>query len=180
MALAFLWTQHLVSGLPALVLKPVATIGMKTGSACNLVFRDEVVDYDGNRACAPTDGVPAEGCTAGDLSKISFSTEPLVVGNSVPADGATGVALNASAFMLISFNANLDPATVASITMTEGGNPIALNATVEPGDPTTVVIMQPADFLPDTTYVITVGTGVTDLLGGAIPAQQTITFTTGS
>jgi hypothetical protein len=165
---------------PAIVLKPLADVGMRTGSTCGVVFRPEVVDYDDNPVCAPTGGIPSEGCSGADTAKIAFNTEVLSIANSVPLDGSANVALNASAFILLAFNANIDATTVAAITMTEGGAPITINPVVQEDDPTTVIIMLDNDFLANTDYVLTVSTELKDLLGGALAADASVSWTTGA
>ena len=163
---------------PAIVLKPDARIGLRTGASCSVSFRPEVTDYDGNAICAPTGGLPAEGCSSGDTAKISFSTEVLTLANSVPAADATGVALSESSYILLVFNANLDATTVGAITLSAGGTPVAINPVVEADDATSVLIVLDTDFLPDTTYTLTVGTGLKDLLGGGLATDSVLNWTT--
>lgn len=165
---------------PAVVLKPKADVGLRTGSSCSLVFRPEVTDYDSNPVCAPTGGLPAEGCSGPDTSKIAFNTEVLTLSNSVPLPDATNVALNASAFILLAFNANLDATTVSAITMTAGGAPVTINPLVQEDDPTSVLLTLDDDFLPDTAYALTVGTGLKDLLGGSMTTPTVLNWTTGA
>jgi hypothetical protein len=165
---------------PAIVLKPLAATGLRTGANCGITFRPEVTDYDGNAVCAPTGGLPAEGCSGSDTAKIAFSTEVLTLANSVPQDGAANVALNASAFILMAFNANIDPTTVAAITLTAGGAPVTINPLVQEDDTTSIIIQLDDDFLPDTAYALTVGTGLNDVLGGAMAAPSVLNWTTGA
>lgn len=165
---------------PAIVLKPVADVGLRTGSSCNIVFRPEVTDYDGNPVCAPTGGLPAEGCSGPDTAKLLFNTEVLTLSNSVPQADATNVALNASAFILLAFNGNLDASTVAAISLTAGGAPVTINPLVQEDDTTSIIIALDDDFLPDTAYALTVGTGLQDLLGGSMATPTVLNWTTGA
>ncbi len=165
---------------PAIVLKPVAATGLRTGANCGIVFRPEVIDYDGNPVCAPTGGIPAEGCSGADTAKIAFNTEVLTLALSVPAADAVNVALNASAFILLAFNANLDPATLGSITLTADGAAVTINPLIQEDDTTSIIIMLNNDFLPDTAYTLTVGTGLSDVLGGGMTAPTVVNWTTGA
>ncbi len=163
---------------PAIVLKPVGTVGMRSGANCVVTFRPEVVDKDGNQVCAPAGGDIDNDCTAGDTSLISFNTDTLKVVNSVPADMATNVALSGSSFMLIALNSNIDIATVGALTLTAGNVDVPITPDI--GDDKTLVSFSlAADFEPDTEYKLTVSTALTDLLGGALPTEHVVTWTTG-
>ena len=168
---------------PAIVVRPVGTIGMRTSSDCSVTFRPEVVDHDGNQICAPTNGDIESDCTGGDTTKIAFSTETLQVVSTVPSDESTDVGLSESAFMSLAMNANVDPATVTALTITADGNPVTfvgLEADDEfVGDDGTLIAFKlQEDFLPETTYVLTVATTLTDSLGAALPAVETISWVT--
>lgn len=162
---------------PAIVVKPAGDIGMRTGADCGVTFRPEVVDYDDNPICAPADGDIGNNCSGGDTSLIAFSTDTLKVVNTVPSNGSTNVSLNSSAFMLVALNANADVDTVDAITLTANGVDVPISPQIG-DDKTAISFSLGADFEPDTEYVITVGTGLTDLLGGPLPAEYTATFTT--
>lgn len=168
---------------PAIVLRPVGTIGMRTSSDCSVTFRPEVVDHDGNQICAPTNGDIESDCSGGDTTKIAFSTETLQVVSAVPSDGATDVGLTESSFMSLAMNANLDPATVTALSLTADGAPVTfvgLDADDEfVGDDGTLITYKlEADFIPETTYELTVATTLTDRLGSALPATETISWIT--
>lgn len=164
---------------PAIVVKPLADVGLRSGSDCTIRFRPEVTDYDGNPVCAPTGGLPAEGCSGPDTSKISFNTEVLTLSNSVPSADEVNVSLDASGFILLAFNANLDASTIAAITLTEAGAPIVINPVAQAADLTSVIIMMDNDFLPDTAYALTISTDLKDLLGGGMTAPTVLNWTTG-
>jgi len=173
-----------INGLgPALVLAPLD--GMKTGSACTINFRPEVVDKDGENVCAPPDGDIDAGCTPPDTSLISFTVEPLAIAEigAEPGDGATDVELTAPdetfALIVIPFNAVIDPSTLDAITLVDDmDNPVTLEPTLSAEDGSLLFIEVPGGYDADTTYTLTIGTGLTDKFGGALPATITITFTT--
>lgn len=165
---------------PVIVLKPLAESGLRTGSTCGIEFRPEVVDYDGKPICAPAGGSPAAGCSGGNTDLIVFNTEALTVTNSVPPDGASSVALNASAVILLAFNGNLDASTIAAITMTAGGVPVTINPVVQDDDTASVIIMMDTDFLADTVYELSISTDLKDILGGGLAAAKVLTWTTGA
>jgi len=105
----------------------------------------------------------------------------LTLANSVPLNDSTNVALSASAFILLAFNANLDPTTVSSITLTAGGaTPVVINPLVQEDDTTSIIIQLDDDFIPDTTYTLSVGTGLKDVLGGSMTTPATLTWSTGA
>lgn len=163
---------------PSIVLVPA--IGLKTSAACTVTFRDEVVDKDGNRVCASPGGSIDEDCPGdGDTSLISFTIEGLKVAGSDPADGNMAVAPNVpSTLVLVQFNAALDPASVAGITLNDGVADVPVTPTPSADDPTVVTFEVAAGFAPETTYTITIPTSVTDFFGGPMPAAETLTFTT--
>lgn len=163
---------------PAIVAKPLAASGLRTGSNCSIAFRPEVIDYDGNPICAPTNGLISEDCSGGDTTKISFGTEPLALTNSVPADASVGVGLDGAFFILLSFNANVDASTVSAISMTAGAAPVTINPIVQEEDATSIVIMLDDPFEPATDYTMTVSTDLKDLLGGTLAENAVVTWST--
>jgi hypothetical protein len=170
-----------INGLgPALVLQPLD--GMKTGAACTVTFRDEVVDKDGERVCAPEGGDIAAGCDPGDTSRISFTVEPLSLYGSSPEDGDVDVELSgADDLIVLQFIAALDPATVDAITLVDDmGDPVPIVIEVSPDDAAIVNITVTGGYQPTTEYTLTIGTGLTDKFGGPLPEPITITFTTGA
>lgn len=175
-----------INGLgPALVLLPVD--GMMTGAACTLTFRSEVVDKDGEQVCAPEGGDIDAGCQPGDTSRISFTVQPLALSvlGTTPENGETDVALTdpgvPDATILLPFIASIDPATVDAITLVDDmGDPVPIVPSVSPDDASIVTITVTGGYQPTTEYTLTIGTGLTDKYGGALPAPITITFTTGT
>ncbi|HTE54365.1 MAG TPA: Ig-like domain-containing protein [Kofleriaceae bacterium] len=167
-----------IDGLgPALVVIPAQ--GLRTGSSCTIGFRPEVVDKDGNRICAPPDGDPKRDCAGnGDTSAIAFRVEPLAFSSTEPDEGDTLALPNAT--VLLEFVAPVDLATLDSITMATGaGDDVPIEVTqVDKTDATNFRVVAPGGYLPGTEYTITVGTGLTDLLGGTPPAPFALHFTT--
>ncbi len=172
-----------INGLgPALVLVPLD--GMKTGSACTITFRDDVKDKDGETVCAPPDGDIEAGCNPGDTQLINFTVEPLSLFGSAPEDGDTEVELtdpaSEDATILLQFIASIDPATVDAITLVDDmGDPVPVTAEVSADDAAIVNVTVTGGYQAETEYTLTIGTGLTDKFGGALPAEITITFTTG-
>ena len=172
-----------INGLgPALVLVPLD--GMRTGSECTLTFRGDVKDKDGETVCAPPDGNIDAGCSAGDTSLISFTVEPLSLFSSAPEHEETEVALtdpaSPDATILLQFIAAIDPDSVDAITLTDmAGDPVPVSATVSSDDAAIVTVTVEGGYQAETEYTITIGTGLTDKYGGALPAEITVTFTTG-
>jgi hypothetical protein len=172
-----------INGLgPALILVPLD--GMKTGANCTLTFRDDVRDKDGENVCAPPDGDINAGCTAGDTSLISFTVEPLSLFSSSPENEETDVALTdpgmPDATILLQFIAAIDPDTVDAITLADmAGDDVPLTAEVSADDAAIVSIQVAGVYEAESMYTLTIGTGLTDKYGGALPADITVTFTTG-
>ena len=168
---------------PAIMLVPQT--GLRTGSACTVSFRPEVQDKDGNQVCAPPNGDVSENCSAGDTSAISFTVEPLALRRSDPADGDTGVPVTAAgspnADIYLEFVAGIDSASLGAITLADAdGNDVPVTGVVLEDDPRLVVITVEGGYAADTAYTLTIGTGLTDQLGGALPQAVTIEFTTGT
>ena len=94
----------------------------------------------------------------------------------VPADAATGIALNAN--ITASFNEAMDAATITTetFTLTQGGAPVA-GAVTYVG--TTAVFNPTSDLAASTVYTATVTTGVKDVAGNALAAAKAWSFTTG-
>lgn len=177
---------------PALVVVPAESL--PTSSSCSLALAAEVTDKQGERPCA----AGAAGCVPGDMSGVTFTTEPLKVMATVPENGATDVALvdeeSTDATIRIETNGWLDPATVAGgVVLSAGGAPVA-GATAalevihheddsEEVVPTVVIVTVPGGLTAGTEYSVTFpgdGTSTTlrDKYGAAVPEAPTLTFTT--
>jgi hypothetical protein len=168
---------------PAVMLVP--SQGLRTSSECTVTFRPEVTDKDGNQVCAPPGGDVTASCTPGDTKAITFNSEPLALFRSQPGDGDVGVPLSlgttGDAVISLQMVARIDPASVGAITLEEvGGAAVAIVPTVSVDDPSQVTVTVPGGYTAETEYVLTIGTGVTDIFGGAVPQDIVVTFTSGT
>ena len=104
-------------------------------------------------------------------------TAPTVVAVN-PAAGATGIFTNQ--VFTVQFNETLNPATVtaASVALTAGGTPVAVQRILTGTNNSAVVLVPDALLSPNTTYTFTATTTVTDQAGNALAAPFTSTFTT--
>lgn len=170
---------------PALVVIPQS--GLRAGAACSIELSPNIVDKDDIRPCA--DG--GSGCNPGDISAIAWSVEGLAVSGSDPLNNATNVnpaLANGNANVLVQFNAAIDAATVANISVADETAAFppcpdmnatgCLSAAVNMNDPTIVTITVRGGYTPDNMHTVTVPTTVTDIFGGPMPAEHTISFTT--
>lgn len=111
-------------------------------------------------------------------------TTPPTVTFMNPDDLATSVCLQKS--VNATFSEDMDPATITDIptfTLQVTGPPLgaALTAVVSYDVPSRVATLNPTgDLLANTNYTATVTTGVTDLAGNAMVADNVWTFTTGT
>jgi hypothetical protein len=170
-----------INGLgPALVLLP--RHGLKTGSECTVTFRSEVKDKDGNGVCAPEGGDIDAGCQPGDTSRIAFTTEALLLEASDPEADQVDVPLTDPGVpqktLIIEFNASMSNETLNGIQLEDmDGTAVdfsaALSATGE-----TILLTVAEGLLPETTYTLTLTTGLTDRFGTPLPQEIVITFTT--
>jgi hypothetical protein len=169
---------------PAIVLVPTAPTtqgmpwGLPTNLDCQLVFAPDVVDKQNIQVCAPPNGDILSDCTPGDTSKVSFKTEPLYFETSV-ANGATGVP-KAEA-LVVGANTRLDLTSTGGITITAGAVPFTtFTVTFNPMGEALIITPMAPGFAPNTTYTLTVTSGVKDTFGQPAPAPLVVTFTTGA
>jgi hypothetical protein len=104
-------------------------------------------------------------------------TTPPQVSSTIPAPGATGVALNAPVAAI--FSEAMDPLTIstANFTLLRGTTPVA-GAVTYVG--VTATFTPTAVLEPVTTYTATMTTAVRDLAGNRMAANHVWTFTTGA
>lgn len=104
------------------------------------------------------------------------ATAPTVT-YTVPADVATGVALNAN--ITATFSEVMDATTITTTTFTlmQGATPVA-GAVTSVG--TTAIFNPASNLAASTPYTATVTTGVKDLAGNALAVTKTWGFTTGT
>ncbi len=165
---------------PVIVLKTLSGTGLPANINCTIEFHPDVVDHDGNQVCASTGGLVSNDCNPGDTSKVTFGTQAIAVGNLFIADGATNVAINQSSLFGAFFNANMDGTTADAVTLTAGGIPVPMTTEVQEDDKTSLLLSLPADFEPETEYVLTIGTGFHDQFGRGLTQDVLVTWTTGT
>jgi hypothetical protein len=120
---------------------------------------------------------PASGGTPPPPPPPAGDTTPPAVSSTSPANGAAGVAANAS--VTATFSEAVDPATVTTATFKLQGGAAVVAGTVSLSG-NTATFRPSASLAPGTTYSATVTTGVKDLAGNAMAANRTWTFTTGA
>jgi len=154
---------------PSLILTPLTYL--PTNVDCSVVVDPSVHDKDGNPV--PTAEVPV------------FHTEPLVLVGSAPQDNTTGIDASAAGFKIsLTLNSFLDATAAASgITVQDTTAAAAVPGTVtvdtsSAGDPTTAVFTPTSTLASGHTFVVTIGTAVTDKFGDPLPAATTVTFKT--
>jgi hypothetical protein len=171
---------------PALVLvaavPPGSPMGMPaflpTNTTCGLVFAPSVVDKQGNQVCAPPNGDVEQECTPGDTSAFSFKVEPLTAQNTTFADGDTGISRTDP--VVLKFSAPLAPATVANITVTQGGTAFTGFTLSQPFTDTVRLTWSGTGLAANQQYTINIPATVTDYFAQPPPMPTTFTFTTGS
>lgn len=101
------------------------------------------------------------------------------VSSTVPADGATGVAIDAN--ITATFSTAMDPLTITTttFTVTDGTTDIAGTVALS-ADGLTATFTPTSDFAADTTFTATITTGAKDLNGKALAVDKVWSFTTGS
>ncbi|MDH4154238.1 MAG: Ig-like domain-containing protein [Nitrospira sp.] len=121
-------------------------------------------------ACGGDDGGGPPPPRTGD------STPPTVSSIS-PANGATGVAVNAA--LTATFSEQMDPTTItiATFTVKDAANNPAMGTVSYSG--TTTTFTPSANLASSTTYTATITTGVTDLAGNHLIGAYSWNFTTG-
>ena len=95
----------------------------------------------------------------------------------VPANAATGVAVNSA--ITATFSEAMDPLTITTttFTLTQGGTPVA-GAVTYAG--VTATFNPDANLTASTLYTATITTGAEDLAGNALAVNKVWTFTTGA
>ncbi|MDO8553045.1 MAG: Ig-like domain-containing protein, partial [bacterium] len=107
---------------------------------------------------------------------VAPDTTPPTVSSTIPANAATGVAINSA--MTAIFSEALNPLTVTTSTFTlkQGTTPVS-GAVTYAG--VTATFTPAASLAPSTVYTATVTTGAKDLAGNALSSNYTLSFTTG-
>ncbi len=160
---------------PAVILTP--SLGLPTGAKCTIKFSEQVVDVDGVQVCAPVGGDITAQCTPGDTSAVSWTVDVLQNTVASPENNATGVG-RTDALQFV-FNASIDPATLAGITLKKGATNVAITPTLS-GSTMNIVKVSGLNLDANSDYVFTFPVTFKDVLGGALPAPIVINFTTGA
>jgi hypothetical protein len=169
---------------PAIVFVPKGAL--PTNVPCGFVFAPDVVDKAGVKVCAPPGGDINTGCTPGDVSAVSFTVEPLTIVH--PSQIPIGTSLAGpelfQANVPLALDLPVDPTMANSaITITENGAPFtAFTVEIAALGPVSGVTINwnPPGLMPNTPYVITFTTSVTDAFGEPLPQAVTFAFTSGS
>ncbi len=159
------------SGGTVITLNPTADLA--AGTQYTATLSTAVEDVAGNNIPATINwSFTTAQSTPGD-------TTPPSVTNRTPAPGATGVAMGAD--VTATFSEALAPGTVssgtASVAPAAGGAALPAAVTLGAGG-TTITVNPAADLAADTLYEVTLGTGITDVAGNALPTPVTWTFRT--
>ncbi|MDD5189979.1 MAG: Ig-like domain-containing protein [Dehalococcoidales bacterium] len=109
--------------------------------------------------------------TTGTAPDITAPT----VSSTIPADNATGVAVNST--MMATFSEAMQPLTTISFTLNQGAT-VVLGAVTNAGMTATFTPL--ANLAFNTVYTATVTTGAKDLAGNALAAAKVWSFTTGA
>ena len=109
---------------------------------------------------------------------VTDNTPPTVVSRT-PSNGSTNVAINTN--VTVTFSEPMDATTINStnitLTQTVGGTVVPVTVNYNSGT-NTATLDPTSDLLNNTSYTITVTTGVKDVAGNALAAQSASTFTT--
>jgi hypothetical protein len=164
---------------PAVVLATSA--GLPTSTECGVRFSSDVVDKDGNQVCAPPGGDITLGCAGGDTSAVKFTTEPLLLRN---APQVTDPGQSRKDDVTFVSTAPLDPASLTTITVTEGAatSYTQFTAMLVGASMTQFAIhwTAPAGLAAGTRYTLTIPTTVTDAYHKSAAQPLQVAFTTGA
>jgi Bacterial Ig-like domain len=157
---------------PSLVVAPSEYVAAGT-SDCQLEIKPGIItDKDGEE-------VPD-----GDLGPYEFGLASMAFRESAPADEDEGV--DPTSTISITFNAPVQLETVeGQITVSDGDADVPFQYDAlkdEEGnilDPATLDLVPEGGLAPETTYTVTIGTGITDPAGGAVAEGASFSFTTG-
>jgi hypothetical protein len=141
---------------PGLVVQPTDFVATGT-TDCSIELNDVAKDKDGNPVAAGADG---------GKGPYTFGVATLAVAGTAPADTETGV--DPGLPIDIQFNAPVDVATIGGKVelTTAAGATVAASIAVSDADPTIVEITPDANLAENADYVVTISTGIADILGG--------------
>jgi len=165
---------------PAIVLIPER--GLPNNLDCALYFADTVVDKQGIRVCAPSDGNEDTDCNPGDTAAAKFRSEPLALLAASVDNNQSGVSRTEP--VALSLNSTLDPSSINGVTITEGGVAFTGFTITQPASGMNkVLVITPTaatGFAANTKYVVTLTATIKDTFMQPLPNPTTITFTTGA
>jgi hypothetical protein len=107
----------------------------------------------------------------------SSDTTAPTVSSTIPIDVATGVARNSSINAIFSEAMSAATITTGSFTVKQGTTAVSGTVTYVG---TTATFKPVSNLAPNTTYTVTITTGVTDLAGNALAADKAWSFNTGT
>ena len=115
----------------------------------------------------------SDGATGSIVLRVG-DTQPIVI-STVPANAATGVAVNQT--LTATFSKPMDPNTINATTFTlqQGATPIPGTVTYSG---VTATFTLASNLPPNTTFTATITTGASDIAGAALSANYVWTFTT--
>ncbi len=121
--------------------------------------------------------VSMTGCGGGGDGGGSPDTTAPTVSSTIPADLATGVALNSTVNATFSEGMSAATLTTATFTLNQGTTPVSGTVTYVG---TTATFTPASNLAASTVYTATITTGVKDLAGNALAANKVWSFTTGT
>lgn len=165
-----------------LVVQPplaITVAALRTSAVCEVTFRDEIVDVDGARVCAPEGGDTSKSCSVPG-APVEFGTEALELVNSDPLDGEAMVSHTAPGSsakdLYLDFNVPVASNAATSLSLMENGSPRAIDVMV-PNSGTLLTITVPGGLIANASYVLTVDGTLSDRFGGQFQESATISFT---
>ncbi|MFH0871529.1 MAG: Ig-like domain-containing protein, partial [bacterium] len=118
------------------------------------------------------------GCGGGENGHwLPGDTIAPTVSSTVPANAATGVAINSA--MAATFSEVMDPATITTTTFTLQQGATAVSGAVTYAG-VTAVFTPASNLAANTLFTATITTGVKDLAGNALASDYVWSFTTGA
>jgi len=166
---------------------PDASVSSIFGSGATIASLAAYVNSTEDTSATITTGQNNFGVT-GTLAQFNFTfaspkdgsvgietTNPTVTATS-PSDGDTNVALNST--VNVTFSEDMDQSTITTSTfsLSGGGSPVAGSVSTTS---TTATFTPSANLQDNTTYTVTLTTGVKDLAGNALSGTCTWSFSTG-
>ena len=150
-------------------LTPTGPLSNLTGYTVNVLTA--VKDASGNQ-------LAAQFISSFTTAPAPDNTAPTIVSRT-PSNGATSQPINTN--VTVTFSEPMDPASIntstITLTPTSGGSAVAATVTYNAGT-NTATLDPTVDLAYNTSYTITVTTGVEDVAGNNLAAQSTSTFTT--